>query len=93
MVHDRFGSRSDLNINGHLHYPNDIDGSLTEDVTDKIRKYRVDYNNNPPTTVTFMTPIGTMSGRLHTDPCCPHSSRKKLVCFSIRIHLYVLLLI
>ncbi len=28
--HDRFGSSSDLNLNGHLHYPNDIDRSLNE---------------------------------------------------------------
>ena len=41
-------SSCDPSINGHLHYPNDIDRSLNETVTDKIRKYRVDYNNNPP---------------------------------------------
>jgi hypothetical protein len=40
--HDRFGSRSDPNLNGHLHYPNDTGRSLNEDVTDKIRKYRSD---------------------------------------------------
>ena len=48
IAHDRFGSISDPSINGHLHYPNDIDRSLNETVTDKIRKYRADYNNNPP---------------------------------------------
>ena len=36
-----FGSSSDPNLNGHLHYPNDIDRSLNETVTDKIRKYRL----------------------------------------------------
>ena len=25
IVHDRFGSNSDPSLNGHLHYPNDID--------------------------------------------------------------------
>jgi hypothetical protein len=25
IVHDRFGSTSDPSLNGHLHYPNDID--------------------------------------------------------------------
>ncbi len=57
--HDRFGSTSDPNLNGKLHYPNpnDIDRSLTETDTDKIRKYRTDYNNNPPNTVSFMTAI------------------------------------
>jgi hypothetical protein len=51
ITHDRFGSRSDPSLNGHLHYPNDIDKSLNETTTDKIRKYRSDYNNNLPTTV------------------------------------------
>ncbi len=40
MAHDRWGSTPDPSINGHLHYPNDIDGSLNEADTDKIRKYR-----------------------------------------------------
>ena len=48
MSHDRWGSRSDPSINGHLHYPNDIDRSLNETTDDKIRKYRADYNNNNP---------------------------------------------
>ncbi len=41
ITHDRFGGTSDLNVNGHLHYPNDIDRSLNETVTDKIPKYRM----------------------------------------------------
>jgi hypothetical protein len=54
IVHDRFGSNSDPSLNGHLHYPNDIDKSLNEDVTDKIRKYRTDYNNSKlPTDVSL----------------------------------------
>ncbi len=46
--HDRFGSSSDPTLNGTLHYPNpnDIDRSLNEADTDKIRKYRTDYNNS-----------------------------------------------
>jgi hypothetical protein len=43
ITHDRFGSNSDLNLNGHLHYPNGMDKSLNEGVDDKIRKYRVDF--------------------------------------------------
>ncbi len=31
--HDRFGSSTDPNLNGHLHYPNDIDRSLNKTVT------------------------------------------------------------
>jgi hypothetical protein len=46
IAHDRWGSISDPSINGHLHYPNDIDRSLNETDTVKIRKYRDDYNNN-----------------------------------------------
>jgi len=67
ITHDRFGSRSDPSLNGHLHYPNDIDTSLNESVTDKIRKYRVDYNHNPLSTVSFIPPIDSTSGRLHSE--------------------------
>ncbi len=54
ITHDRFGSNSDFNLNGHLHYPNHIDRSLNESVTDKIRKYRSDFNNNPPNATSFI---------------------------------------
>ncbi len=67
ITHDRYGSSSDSSFNGHLHYPNDIDGSLNESTTDKIRKYRSDYRNNPPNTVSFMTVIPRTSGRLHSE--------------------------
>ncbi len=46
---------------------NDIDKSLNETATDKIRKYRADYNNNPPTVVSFIPSIGSTSGRLHSE--------------------------
>ena len=67
IAHDRFGSSSDPSINGHLHYPNDIDRSLNETVTDKMRKYHADYNNNPPSSVAFMPTIASTSGRLHSE--------------------------
>jgi hypothetical protein len=41
--------------------------SLNESVTDKIRKYRSDYNNNPPNTISFIPVIVSTSGRLHSD--------------------------
>ena len=44
IAHDRVGSSADPNLNGHLRYPNDNDRSLNETSTDKIRKYRSDYN-------------------------------------------------
>ena len=67
ITHDRFGSSSDPSIHGHLHYPNDIDRSLNESAADKIRKYRADYNNNPPSSVDFMSTIVSTSGRLHSE--------------------------
>ena len=51
----------------HLHYHNDIDRSLNETADDKIRKYRADHNNNPPNNVSFMPPIPSASGRLHSE--------------------------
>ena len=66
ITHDRYGSSADPSINGHLHYPNDIDRSLNEVVTEQIRKYHSDYNNNP-TTISLMSPIGSTSGRLHSE--------------------------
>jgi hypothetical protein len=70
ITHERFGSSSDLNLNGHFHYPNDIDRSLNEDATDKIRKYHADYNNNPPNTISFMSVIVSTSGRIHSECVC-----------------------
>ena len=63
IAHERFGRSSDLSINGNLHYPNDKDRSLNEATVEKILKYRVDYNNNPPISVTFMPVIASTSGR------------------------------
>ena len=44
-----------------------MDRSLNEAVTDKIRKYHTDYNNNPPSSVGFMPIIPSTSGRLHSE--------------------------
>jgi hypothetical protein len=67
IAHDRFGSSSDPSLNGHLHHPNDLDKSLNEAAADKIRKYRADNNNNPPSAVSFMPAIASTSGRLHSE--------------------------
>ena len=64
---ERFGSSSDPSLNGNLHYPNGIDRSLNESVTDKIRKYHTDYNNNPPSAVSLMPVVTSTSGRLHSE--------------------------
>jgi hypothetical protein len=67
ITHDRVGSSTDPTLNGHLRYPNNLDQSLNDSTTDKIRKYRDDYNNNPSRPVSFMTAIGSTSGRLHSE--------------------------
>ncbi len=69
IAHDRFGSSSDPTLNGTLHYPNpnDIDKSLNEAAAVKIRKYRADYNNNPPNAISFMPAIASTPGRLHSE--------------------------
>ncbi len=67
IAHDRFGSSSDPSLNGHLNYPNDIDKSLNLAAADKVRKYRADYNNNPPSAVSYMPAISSTSGRLHSE--------------------------
>jgi hypothetical protein len=61
VPHDRVGSITDPTLKGHLRYPNNLEKSLNDTVSDKIRKYRPDYNNNPPSVVSFMTGI-TLSG-------------------------------
>ena len=63
ITHDRVGSSADPTLNGHLRYPNNLDRSLTEIAGDKIQKRRSDYNNNPPSSVSFMPAIASTSGR------------------------------
>ena len=58
--HESFGSRSDPSINGHLHSPNDLDGSLNEDVTDKIRQYHADCNNRPFNDISMTSTSGRL---------------------------------
>jgi hypothetical protein len=67
IAHDRFGSSSDPSLNGHLHYPNDIDRSLYEAAADKIRRYRANYNNRSSNVISFMPAIASTCGRLHSE--------------------------
>jgi hypothetical protein len=67
IAHNRVGSRTDPNLNGHLKYPNNLDQSLNDAAADKIRKYRADYNNRPPSVVSFMSVIASTSDRLHSE--------------------------
>jgi hypothetical protein len=59
IPHDRVGSSTDPTLNGHLRYPNNLDQSLNDADADKIRKYRPDYNNRPPSAVSFMPAIAS----------------------------------
>ncbi len=67
VVHDRVGSSDNPALNGHLRYPYNLDQSLHDTVADEIRKYRDDYNNNPPRGVGFMSGIVSTSGKLHSE--------------------------
>jgi hypothetical protein len=67
IAHDRVGSSTDPTLNGHLKYPSNLDQSLNDAAADKIRKYRADYNNRPPSAVSFMPAIASTSGRLHSE--------------------------
>jgi glucuronate isomerase len=66
ITHDRVGSSTYPTLNGQLRYPNNLDQSLNDTTADKVRKYRPDYNINPPNTVSFMSAIASTSGRLHS---------------------------
>ena len=67
IAHDRVGSSTDPTLNGHLKYPNNLDQSLNDAASDKIRKYRADYNNRPPSAVSFMPAMASSSGRLRSE--------------------------
>ena len=67
IAHDRVGSSTDPTLNGHLRYPTILDQSLNDAAADKIRKYRADYNNRPPSVVSFIPDIPSTSGRLHSE--------------------------
>jgi hypothetical protein len=61
------GLATDPTFNGQLRYPNNLDQSLNDTASDKVRKYRTDHNMNPPNTESFMPAIASTSGRLHSE--------------------------
>jgi hypothetical protein len=67
IAHDRAGSSTDPTLNGQQRYPHNLDQSRNDAAADKVRKYRADYNVNPPNTVSFMPAIARTSGRLHSE--------------------------
>jgi hypothetical protein len=64
MAHERFGSSSDPSINGRLHFPNDLDGTLGCRWQNSTR---ADHNNRPSNAISFMPAIASTSGRLHSE--------------------------
>ncbi len=70
MTHERWGSSSDPSINGHWHYPNDLDRTLNKVTTDKIRSYHTDYNNRPSNDISIMSTIDSVSGCVHSEFVC-----------------------
>ncbi len=78
IVHDRVGSRTDPTLNGHLKNPHNLDQSLNDTDVDKIRKYRVDYNNRSPSVVSFMSAISSTSGSHKQTPVSSSTSSARL---------------
>ena len=68
--HEHWGSRYSPSLNGHLHYPADIDRTLNVTGADKLLQYRADYNNRPSHTISFVTGIASTSGSLHGESVC-----------------------
>jgi hypothetical protein len=62
IEHDRWGSSSNPSINGHLHYPADMDRTLNEAAAVKILQYRAHYNNRPSHAISSMSAIASTSG-------------------------------
>ena len=67
IVHERWGSSSNPSLNGHSHYPADIDRTLNEVAIDKVLQYRADYNNRPSHTIVLCLVLLT---RLDSEFVC-----------------------
>ncbi len=61
ITHEHWGSSSNPSLNGHLHYPTDIDRTLNEAAADKNLQYGADYNNRPSHSISFMSVIASTS--------------------------------
>ena len=70
VEHEHWGSCSNPSLNGHLHYPADINRTLNEVVVVKVLQYRADYNNHPSHVIALMSVIGSTSGCLHGEFVC-----------------------
>ena len=65
--HECRGSRSDPSLNGQLHHSADLDRSLNESDTDKIRQHRTDYNNRPSHDISFMPDVTSTKVLFHCE--------------------------
>ena len=76
LMHERFGSSSNPSLNGQHPPSGDIDKPLNEPAADKIRDYRVDYNNRPSDPISFMSVVSSTTDCLQVrililqDHCC-----------------------
>ena len=102
ISHERFGSISDPRINGHLHYPHDLDGPLNEVTTEKIRQYRGLLDIVNLCTFSSYRFIGKLTDFLQLQEfslcnlpvvssttvswCSPHSSNRKWTTSSPRLN-------
>ena len=66
-MHERFGSSSNPSLNGQHPPPEDIDKPLNEPAPDKIRDYRVDYNNRPSDPISFMSVVSNTTDCLECE--------------------------
>jgi hypothetical protein len=62
-----YEKRSRLTPQAHRETDRFFSDSGSDGTPDKIRKYRADYKNRPPSTVSFIPPISSTSGRLHSE--------------------------
>ena len=62
ITHDRWGSNSNPSLNGHSHYPADIDRTLNEATSDKNLQHRADYNNRSSHVIFRLNWFLTVSG-------------------------------
>ena len=69
IPHEPSGGTSNPGLNGHLHYPTDIDRILKETDHDKNLQYRADYNNRPSHDISFIPDITTTSGVYTVNLC------------------------
>jgi hypothetical protein len=67
VVRNRGQRCGNIELTGHLYYPNNVNGSLHETDANKIRQYRADYTYCPSNVISFMPTIASTSGSLHSE--------------------------